>query len=297
KTRASASFTAELKDFVAPTDLFLAARVELDTQTPFVCDQNSISNIYINNPVSTSTYIWSTPNGRIVGSTTGNSINVDTAGTYIVTQYLQAGCSPYGTDTVAIASFGSCFVLANNLIDFKASLDKQVARLSWQVLLNEAIKYFDVERSFDGISFSSIARIGTQQSNSEITNYSYEDLLGKVPFRTIYYRIRIKDISNQIKFSEIAKVAVNTSTRNSITIIPNPVKDVVQLFVTSKTNSQAQVRIYDQMGKIIRMINVTVEIGNNVITLNDLANHPRGIYQVMVMVGSELYTQKLLLIR
>ena len=112
KTRASASFTAELKDFVAPTDLFLAPRVDIATQTPFICDTGSVSRIYITNPVSTSVYQWSTNNGNIVGSTTGTSIYVDTPGVYIVKQYLQAGCSVYATDTITIGRFASCFLLA-----------------------------------------------------------------------------------------------------------------------------------------------------------------------------------------
>src|SRR4030095_4791412 len=82
KTRASQSFTAELKDFVAPTDLFLAPRATLATQTPYVCDSGSISKIYVEDSISTSTYVWSTPNGHIVGSTTGPFIYVDTPGTY-----------------------------------------------------------------------------------------------------------------------------------------------------------------------------------------------------------------------
>ena len=56
KTRASASFTAELKDFVAPTDLFLAPRVIATTQTPFICDTGSVAEIHVTNPVSTSVY-------------------------------------------------------------------------------------------------------------------------------------------------------------------------------------------------------------------------------------------------
>jgi hypothetical protein len=71
KTRSSASFTADLKDFVAPTDLFIAARAQVETQTPYVCAEGSISKIYVKDSVANSIYTWSTPDGNIIGSTTG----------------------------------------------------------------------------------------------------------------------------------------------------------------------------------------------------------------------------------
>ncbi len=60
KTRASASFTAELKDFVAPTDLFLAPRALALSETPALCEEGGIAEIHVTNPVSTSFYQWST---------------------------------------------------------------------------------------------------------------------------------------------------------------------------------------------------------------------------------------------
>ena len=55
KTRASASFTAELKDFVAPIDLFLAPRADVLADVPVFCGTlNSVSNLKVTNPATNS---------------------------------------------------------------------------------------------------------------------------------------------------------------------------------------------------------------------------------------------------
>src|SRR5215831_3519433 len=93
KTRSSASFTASLKDFVAPVAMFQPPKVDITTASPQICNQGSIAEIHVTNPLSTSVYMWSTQNGDIVSAPDGTTILVDTPGTYVVTQYLQSGCA------------------------------------------------------------------------------------------------------------------------------------------------------------------------------------------------------------
>ena len=297
KTRTSASFTSDLKDFVAPTDLFIAARAQLETQTPYVCQEGSISKIYVKDSLSTSIYQWSTPNGHIVGSTTGPHINVDTAGTYIVKQYLLAGCSIYASDTISILQFNTCAVLDNNLFDFKGSLSNQLAHLNWTVLHNEAVRSFDIERSFDGINFTVIGSLKGQESESEVADYSYDDPLRGIPFRDIYYRIKLSDITGRDKYSAIVRISVTIASKNDVAVIPNPVKDVAHLSITSTMDRKAQVNIYDQAGKIIQTISVLLDKGNNIITLYGISDKPRGIYEAVVIMGNEIFSRKILLTR
>jgi hypothetical protein len=184
-----------------------------------------------------------------------------------------------------------------NLLDFKGSLNNQVTKLNWSVLYNEAIKYFDVERSFDGMNFSSIAHVNAQRGEGEINDYNYDDPLRGIPFRDIYYRIKLSDITGRDKYSAIVKISVTSAPRNEVTVVPNPVKDVMHLSIASTSDTKAQVNIYDQMGKIIKTVIVLVDKGNNIITLYDLAHKPRGIYEAVVIIGSEIFSRKILLTR
>lgn len=299
KTRSSSSFTSELKDFIAPTDLFLAARAVAATNIPILCDTIGISTIFVDNPVASSVYTWSTPDGHIVGSTTGTSINVDTAGTYIVTQSLQAGCSPYATDTVSIARFSDCSALDNNLIYFGGNLDNDIARLSWTILENQYVRYFDVERSIDGVNFSLLDRVFVQPSIGKTSNagYSYNDNVSELATRNVYYRIRMQDISSKNKLSNIIRIPMLAGRKSSVTIVPNPIRDIMQIQISAIADSKVEIIIYDQTGRIVSTRQTSVQKGNNVMNLSDLSDMPPGVYQAIVNVGGELFSPKILLIR
>jgi hypothetical protein len=297
KTRASASFTSELKDFVAPTDLFLAPRVAIESEVPIMCDTGSISQINVINPLSTSFYQWSTLNGHITGATTGTTIYVDTPGTYIVTHYLQQGCSVYATDTITIDRFANCETLAANLYDFKGNLNSKEVQLSWKVLNNQFVNYFDVERSFDGINFSSVAVVQKDNSQSTYTSYSFRDDAGRFAGRTVYYRLRLTTAANTKTYSIIVRFIIPGSGKNEVSIVPNPVRDAIQVQINSIAENLVRIDITDQSGKLIHSSKGTARNGYNMILVSGLSNNPPGIYLAQVAIGSDIFRQKILIIK
>lgn len=297
KTRASTSFTAELKDFVGPFDFFLAPRADVATDVPMLCDTGGVSHIWVTNPVATSTYSWSTTNGNIIGPTNGTSIYVDTPGTYIVTQYLQAGCSPYARDTIVIGRFATCDVLENNLVDFTAGLDNPYARLQWTVLDSRLVNYFDVERSTDGINFAPIGQVDITPSHYQTTHFNYSDEITALPGRYVYYRIRMNDIIGRDKYSNIIRVSLPEVIKTDVKVLPNPVRDVLQVKIAAVNNSNADIHIYDQSGKLVAFVKTFVQQGNNTISLYQLVDQPRGVYQAVVTIGNEVFSRKILLVR
>lgn len=297
KTRASASFTAELKDFVGPFDFFLTPRVTIATDVPMICDTGSISQIWVTNPVATSVYNWSTPNGNIVGSTTGTSIIVDTPGTYIVTQHLQANCPAYASDTIVIGRFPICDVLEDNLFDFTATLVNPQVSLSWKVLNKQVVRYFDLERSTDGMNFKATYRVNVQLSDDPTAAYHYTDNVSYLTGRSVYYRLRMKDISTREKFSDVIRLQVPAVTKNRVIILPNPGRDLLQVRIASINNSKVGIHIYDQAGKMVAIVNTFVKKGNNLITLYQLVDKPMGIYHAVISLENEVFRKKLLMVR
>ncbi|MEO7961015.1 MAG: hypothetical protein ABIR19_05700, partial [Ginsengibacter sp.] len=198
KSRASTSFTSALKDFVGPFDFFLAPRADIQADQSVLCGIIGMSNISVINPVSTSTYTWSTTNGHILGSTSGTSISVDSAGTYVVSQYLQSGCSVYATDTITVFWNASCFVLDNNLLRFNGKTDKKDIQLQWAVLDNSPVHYFEIEKSLDGIQFYSMGKIFPGQYNEGTTTYSATDQKETAGSPNVYYRLKISGDAGKV---------------------------------------------------------------------------------------------------
>jgi hypothetical protein len=103
KSRASNSFTSDMHDFVAPLQFLRAPVMDYSVLGDTLRCNNINGNIQITNNTTAGYYTWQTPNGDITGSNADSSqINLNKAGTYIVTSSPAQGCPATRTDTVII---------------------------------------------------------------------------------------------------------------------------------------------------------------------------------------------------
>lgn len=297
KTRASASFTAELKDFIAPFAFFDPPMAEIDSETPYLCTEGSFAQIYVSNPLSTSSYTWSTLNGHINGSTSGTQIAVDTPGTYIVTQHLLTGCGAYATDTIVIMPFAPCDVLATELFGFRGESNNGNVLLSWQITDNEYVLYFEIERSTDGIHFISVGGLSKQSSAGIITDYSYTDNTIGLGAITFYYRVKVITTTGTGNYSKIISFKSGTTGIGNLKILPGFAGNIIRVQVICATNTKMKMEIFDPSGRCIMVSAVGLQRGTNVITLDGLLGKPPGVYFAVVYVGNELYRQKIVLVK
>ena len=293
KSRASASFTAELKDFVAPIDLFLAPRVEAVADAPIFCDSNSVSTLTVQNPSSSSVYTWSTPNGNIVGSSTGTSITVDAPGTYIVRQQLSAGCSTYASDTLSIVYDSTCTVLETIITSFKGNISGGKARLYWTTNANNGTEYFEVLRSFDGINFTSISRINAEPSENAVGRYSYTEDISSLQTSFVFYKLKMGMTAKFTAYSTVLRLNVSI-TKNEPLIFPNPASDKVQLVISSARRQDLKIMVYDFAGICVQTKNYSLKQGSNVFVLETLQWKP-GAYIIHMITPSQVIQKKLLI--
>ncbi len=282
KTRSSTSFTSSLKDFVAPFDFFLAPRADVETDAPNICDTVSVSNIYVANPIGTSIYQWSTPNGHIIGTTSGTSIFVDSPGVYIVTQYLNVGCSVYATDTITIGRLTNCIVLASTISKLVSIKKDDKVALYWQALENNEVDYFEVEKSYDGVFFSKIGRVMSSPSRSGPVNYTYLDDRPFNESNKVFYRIRVFQFDNKQLLSNIVVQQTKKNVIADIQVMPNPVKEEMQINFISSEISKAMVTVYDNNGKKVGQQSVMVYEGVNKIYSKLLSGQQPGLYRVLL---------------
>ena len=106
KTRASQSFTAQLKDFAGPygwgrpkTNAVIVGVTELSCQNP-------ITTLSADPVREDASYLWSTTDGNIIGSVTSTTIEVDRPGTYrlemfVLLDEVDGGC-PADADEVVV---------------------------------------------------------------------------------------------------------------------------------------------------------------------------------------------------
>lgn len=297
KSRASTSFTAALKDFVGPFDFFLSPRVKVAASSTALCGLVGTSTVKINNPVSTSTYMWSTANGHISQNNGDTSIVVDKAGTYIVTQKLQSGCSVYASDTIVITSNPQCFILQNLLKTFTGSLVNNSTSLNWSVTTNVGIKSFQVERSYDGVNFTPLSDGIVYANTKGITNYKSTDYIDYLNNFFVYCRLKLIGINGEEAYSKVVKISLKENDKGMVIIIPNPVKDIIRLNVFSPAEATLELSIFDFAGRMMKTLNTNVQKGNTELTIDNLKNWPRGVYSLKTLLGDNLFVNKMVLIK
>lgn len=290
KSRASTSFDASLKDFVGPFDFFIAPRAEAAADIYLYCGTMGVSNLRVTNAVPSSIYTWTTTNGHIVGSNIGPDIVVDSPGTYIVTQQLQASCPAYAQDTITIMFDPDCGVLANDLADFRGQLKNSQAVLEWSAESAD-ISYFELQRSTDGLHYTTIRKINPSQT-SYYTVYDDVSTLG-TPY--VYYRVKMRNNAGAGKYSKVVALTLPNILRTSVSIGPNPVKQVMSVSIVSPNTRTLSLTIHDAQGRLMRTETATVQKGSNMLTYSGFEGWPKGMYVVKAMVGDEMFVERMIL--
>lgn len=295
KTRASESFTAELKDFVAPIDLFLAPRVNVLADVPFFCGTQGVSNIKVENPSASSVYTWTTSDGHIAGSASGTNITVDAAGTYIVKQQLSAGCSVYASDTVSITFDSNCQVLEKTLASLHGTILNGAAQLNWATHANNTTEYFEVQRSFDGINFKPISKIATQPTENSEGAYSFKEDVSFFKEPYVFYRLKIRMKAKLTLYSSILRLNLPIH-KNDALVFPNPANDLVQIALSSDKQQELKVLVVNFAGIVLQTKMFSLKQGTNVFTMGT-EDWKQGSYILQLITSNEIVHKKLIIQR
>jgi len=294
KTRSSTSFTSELKDFAGP---YLIARpapaVVIGDSSLFCGEEPDTSTLSVQNPIATSEYIWTTIGGHIITSpATGPSIQVDMPGTYIVTQTLFGGCTPYSTDTIMLErdSMG-CKPLAVENLSFTGNYNYPDILLQWTTPDKDIVS-FDIERSTDGRHFSKIGSLVPIANSDAAQYYRATDPAGNLNYSTFYYRLKVIKQSSAHDYSRVIVVRKDYESKEEFRLLPNPAKNYVQIYSRQNNASPLQVEIYNASGHKVFVSKLSS--ANEKMNLERL---PPGLYIVQIFTNDH-YTmqQKKLLI-
>jgi len=291
KTRTSTSFSSELKDFIGPFDFFNAPPVNAQAEVPYLCTAGQVSTIKVLNPLAASVYTWTTPDGRIVGESSGPSIVVDTVGTYIVSQQLLDGCSTFANDTVIVSNAPSgCLTLEANLYQLKGRVRNRNANLNWQGSTDQGQSVV-VQRSTNGTNFTNIS---TDILFNSTGGYSTTDNISSVKTPYIFYRLMIRTPGGQVQYSNSLRLQ-NDWQPEGVVLFPNPATDKVQLLLPAIRNEQAYIKVFDRAGAMVYIDKVSLSGAAQVYTFKNPERWQKGLYLVNVQIGETHYSHKLIM--
>lgn len=144
-------------------------------------------------------------------------------------------------------------------ISFDAKKEDRQVRLNWRVSNEENIKGYYVERSSDGLNYTSLGFVATKPA-AATNDYGFTDAspLGNVN----YYRIREQDIDGRANYS-IVRIVRMQATSFVVTMYPVPVKDVLTLKLYTNDNEPANIRVTDVLGRTLFQRKVQLNAGDN----------------------------------
>jgi expansin (peptidoglycan-binding protein) len=141
---------------------------------------------------------------------------------------------------------GSSANLPLTLIDFTGNNRQGQIRLQWKTTDENNTSHFDLERSGDGNSFQSIARIKAAGSSASERIYTDDDLQPLTGNN--FYRLKMVDLDGKYTYSKT--VLVRSTKVPGLKLTPNPARD--HLYVSTPENIKAMaIRIYDATGRLL----------------------------------------------
>jgi len=295
KSRASTSFTAELKDFIAPFSMFDYDQVDANAFFQYYCNTfPAAATIQVYNALSTSVYTWTTNNGSINGSPIGPTITVNAPGTYYVTQQLHSQCPPNSIDSVVLLFDSVCAVLQVDITRFNVSnVDKDV-KVTWQVNDNELAEKFEIEYSMDNITFHELTTIAADEKRG-IANYSFQ-YRNKNNAPIIYYRLKVIGKTGVPKQSRTISIQQgNGGIINTPVIFPNPANKEVWISMESVEKAKISLTLSDMTGRLMQTVEIPVIQGHNILPLHKLVHLSPGMYFLKITTNHSETTRKLVL--
>lgn len=201
-------------------------------------------------------------------------------------------------NTFAIGTHGSGMwtgigpspILPVSLTTFTGSLINNSAQLKWSTASEMNNRGFEIERSYDGVSFTKIAFVGGAGTSVTPRNYIFGDK--EIAQNENYYRLRQVDADGaRATYSATVLLRNRSAVSSLITILQNPFASHLDFQLPKLSRSQLVVRLVDMSGKVV--YNKTVNPEQLRVRLNfEGKNIASGSYLLHVTNGVEQYTAR-----
>lgn len=166
--------------------------------------------------------------------------------------------------------FGITGILPVTGLEMSVKLSGKKVDITWNTLTEINTKEFDVQRSNDGIHFTSIATKASAGNSSNARKYTFQDELS---YAGIYfYRIKSLDNDGRVTFSEVKSVQYD-GVSSSLKIGPNPFKNSLQI---TDIKDVKRIDLIDLAGRVV--LSKEVKNGNTIIL--QTSKLPSGMYQL-----------------
>jgi hypothetical protein len=193
-----------------------------------------------------------------------------------------------------LVQLGCGVLLPVNLISFDTELALNKLSVFWEVASENEIIEYQIETSVDGKNWTFLA---TQRAaNSGAKFYSITEEF-TAQDELVYVRLKSLNQNGTVDQLALNSVNIDFTTKNELQVFPNPVSTNADFIVLAKNNlgKNAELVIYNQMGKVISSQQIKNEQANNKVTI-DNQNILPGSYILTIVDEQQKITTKFIVI-
>ena len=155
-------------------------------------------------------------------------------------------------------------------LNFTGKKDGSTNKLAWTTATEINNSGFDVERSADGVHYTSIGFVASKASNGNSTmdiSYTFNDT--RAGNSKQYYRLRQVDLDNRSKYSQVVMISGTKISVLSLSVMyPNPVKSSLNLVLDAPASSMVKLVVTDANGRTVKEKSITTTEGSNSASVN-----------------------------
>jgi uncharacterized repeat protein (TIGR01451 family) len=167
-----------------------------------------------------------------------------------------------------------------NLTAFQASLrEPRLVSLNWTTTGEMNAARFLVERSQDGIRFSTIGSVLAAGTTNDSRAYQFQDDVAQSGSGVLYYRLLQVDRDGNRTYSQTLRIKL-TELANPVRVYPNPFHSYFVVSINSEGSGRSELVLFSSTG--IRLLSRIVELnrGVNQIRFDKMDRLPPGSYQL-----------------
>ena len=259
--------------------------------------------IILNNCAQPSIGTFNTSHLRLLVDDDGNFANGGTScyangdGTGVVLSYANPVITVTGISNthiannmaryITIASTNSLTPLPVELLSFTAVCDGGKVALDWVTATETNNKQYEIERSTDGLLYTTIATIAGHGNSTQQQHYHYADHAGAGEH--YYYRLKQVNLDNTFVYYHHL-VSANTlceDVSSDVSMFPNPANESITIKTSSK--SPVLVEILNDCGQLVYSGTVAGDSEERIST----AHFAQDIYVVRFVANRNVFVRKL----
>ncbi|MEJ7739818.1 MAG: SBBP repeat-containing protein [Chitinophagaceae bacterium] len=184
-------------------------------------------------------------------------------------------------DDIYFARYSQSGGLPVELISFdaKAVRGGDAVQVNWSTASEANNAFFEVERSINGVQFTTVGR--RPGCNTCPGSQQYE-LFDNNPYTGLsYYRLRQVDLDLTFFYSPTVVVNISSGANTSVRVYPNITTGACELMINTLDKKQVVVRLLDAGGRLVKQQQVWLNAGNNRFDYS-LSDQAKGVYYFSV---------------